>query len=268
MTPELLNRTFLEAFTPILIDDLLRYIIAAGGVYLLINIALAVRLARRKIRGVSPPKGQIRREILASLRTVVIFALSGAIVVLGAGYGVFHLYLDIGAYGWTYLVASTLLVIVLHDAYFYWAHRALHYPPLFRLAHKLHHKSNNPTPFTSFAFNSGEAVANALFAPLVLLVLPLHPLALLIFSWHMMLRNAVGHSGYELFPAGRDGRPKFDWLTTVTHHDLHHANARWNMGLYFTWWDRWMGTEHPDYHARFRDAVTPRTTDAPQARPA
>jgi sterol desaturase/sphingolipid hydroxylase (fatty acid hydroxylase superfamily) len=56
-------------------------------------------------------------------------------------------------------------------------------------------------------------------------------------------------------PARADGRPLFDWLTTTTHHDLHHAQAGWNYGLYFTWWDRLMGTEHPEYHARFAAAV-------------
>lgn len=31
------------------------------------------------------------------------------------------------------------------------------------------------------------------------------------------------------------------------------------MGLYFTWWDRWMRTEHPDYHERFAE-VAPRVS--------
>jgi sterol desaturase/sphingolipid hydroxylase (fatty acid hydroxylase superfamily) len=69
------------------------------------------------------------------------------------------------------------------------------------------------------------------------------------------VRNTIGHSGYELMPAGRDGRPLFDWVTSVTHHDLHHAYSEYNFGLYFTWWDRWMGTEHPEYHARFARAL-------------
>ncbi|MEO0917088.1 MAG: DUF2147 domain-containing protein, partial [Pseudomonadota bacterium] len=45
--------------------------------------------------------------------------------------------------------------------------------------------------------------------------------------------------------------------TTVTHHDLHHAHAGYNLGLYFTWWDRWMGTEHPNYHDEFRRVARP-----------
>jgi len=142
-------------------------------------------------------------------------------------------------------------MILLHDAWFYWTHRLIHYPPIFQWAHRLHHRSNNPTPFTALSFNLGEAAINAAYMPLLLLVVPLHPFTLVLFSWHMMLRNAVAHSGYELFPARADGRPVLDWLTTVTHHDLHHGTARYNMGLYFTWWDRWMGTEHPEYHAEF-----------------
>ena len=71
----------------------------------------------------------------------------------------------------------------------------------------------------------------------------------------MILRNAIGHCGYEIFPSTREGRPWFDWMTTVTHHDLHHAQAGWNFGFYFTFWDRLMGTEHPLYHEKFAEAV-------------
>ena len=44
--------------------------------------------------------------------------------------------------------------------------------------------------------------------------------------------------------ANAKGRPLIDWLTTTTHHDLHHAHSDSNFGLYFTWWDRWMGIEN------------------------
>ena len=44
--------------------------------------------------------------------------------------------------------------------------------------------------------------------------------------------------------------PLLRWAATVTHHDLHHADARGNYALYFTWWDRWLGTLHPAYDTR------------------
>ena len=76
-----------------------------------------------------------------------------------------------------------------------------------------------------------------------------------LFMLHQIVRNTLGHSGYELFPARADGRPLLPFLTTVTHHDLHHAQAGWNFGLYFTFWDRVMGTEHPQYLQKFAQAV-------------
>ncbi|MEX0337733.1 MAG: sterol desaturase family protein [Arenibacterium sp.] len=245
----------LKALASLYIDvfggDLLRYVLGAGGVYLIVNFALAKHLHRQKIRATDPPGGQVRREILASLRTVVIFALTGTVIAHGAHAGWMRVYPDLDTFGVAYVWLSVAALILLHDTWFYWTHRALHLPRLFRRMHRLHHRSVQPTPFTSYSFDWGEALVNAAFLPLILLVLPAHPLALFIFVTHMMLRNALGHCGYEVFPAGANNRPLFDWLTTVTHHDQHHACFGVNFGLYFTWWDRWMGTEHPDYHATF-----------------
>lgn len=167
------------------------------------------------------------------------------------------IYSDIAGYGWAYFTASTLGLIVLHDAWFYWTHRLMHYPPLFRRFHRLHHKSHQPTPFTSYSFDVGEAMVNPVYLPLVLLVILTHPLALFIFVSHMMLRNALAHCGYEIFPAKDDGTPLFGWMTTVTHHDMHHAHAGKNLGFYFTWWDRLMDTEHPNYIAAYQRVSTP-----------
>ena len=247
--------SFAGRYPGILAFDLARYVVGAGGVFLAINVALSRILARRRIRETAPPPGQIYREIRASLRTVLIFACFGTLIGIGAEAGVIPIYRDVAEYGLVWLVASAAIIIVAHDAWFYWSHRILHGRRLFRWFHRLHHRSHVPTPFASYSFDIGEAVLNAVFFPLILLVVPAHPIALLVFTAHMMLRNAVGHCGYEVFPAGRDGRPLFDWLTTVTHHDIHHETGRYNFGLYFTWWDRWMGSEHPNYLERFRNAA-------------
>ena len=113
----------------------------------------------------------------------------------------------------------------------------------------------NPSPFTAYSFDLGEAAINALFVPLWMIIVPTQWPVVGLFMLHQIVRNTIGHSGYELFPATRDGRPLLPWLTTVTHHDLHHAQAGWNYGLYFTHWDRWMGTENPQYMARFAQSV-------------
>ena len=76
-----------------------------------------------------------------------------------------------------------------------------------------------------------------------------------LFMLHMIGRNVIGHSGFELFPRGTAGHRVFGWLTTNTHHDLHHSADGINYGLYFTWWDRLAGTEHPEYREIFDHVV-------------
>jgi Delta7-sterol 5-desaturase len=54
--------------------------------------------------------------------------------------------------------------------------------------------------------------------------------------------------GAELHHAGFADHWFWGLFTTATHHDLHHSGGFGsNYGLYFTWWDRMMGTEHPRY---------------------
>lgn len=249
---QILGANYLRVFP----TDLVRYLIGAGGIYLIVNLVLARALAGRKIRAKSPDGRQMRREFAASMRTVAIFAFVGAAFVLG-GLQAGIISIDDGVHirGWLYFAFNLTALIVLHDAWFYWTHRLIHHPKLFRRCHRLHHKSHNPSPWTAYSFDTAEAVLNAIYLPIALLIVPTSAPALGLFLLHMILRNAVGHCGYELFPSRRDGRPLFGWMTTVTHHDLHHAQAGWNYGLYFTWWDRLMGTEHPLYHEKFATAI-------------
>jgi sterol desaturase/sphingolipid hydroxylase (fatty acid hydroxylase superfamily) len=146
-------------------------------------------------------------------------------------------------------------MIVAHDAYFYWAHRLSHHRRLFRWVHRRHHLSNNPSPFTAYSFDLPEALLMGSFVPLWVLVVPTSWVVVDLFVLHQIVRNTLLHCGIEVMPARRDGRPLFDWMTTTTHHDLHHGKVGWNFGLYFTWWDRWLGTEHPEYHRHFAAAV-------------
>jgi Delta7-sterol 5-desaturase len=244
---------FLQVWPIIFTIDFARYVLTAGLMALLL-VALAKRLAGRRIRVAGAPAGQVRSEILASMRTVLIFSLVGFTIHLGASHGVLRVYPSIADFGWTYFAASVLLSIVAQDAYFYWTHRAMHHPALFRLFHRRHHRSVAPTPWTAYSFDAPEAFVQAVFLPLFLLVVPMHPAAIFLFVTHMIVRNVVGHCGYELFPRSLADNRWLGWSNSVTHHDLHHETFRSNYGLYFTWWDRLMGTEHPEYRRRLRGA--------------
>ncbi|WP_071870619.1 sterol desaturase family protein [Atopomonas hussainii] len=237
-----------------LLHDIVKYLLFAGGLALLL-FCLRGRLAGRRIQMRRPQWADYRREILWSLCTASLFAVSSLVgIVWLAQQGVGQLYWQLSDYSAAYALGSLLLMIVAHDAYFYWAHRALHSRWLRRL-HVLHHCSRTPSPWAAYAFHPGEALTHVLFPILFAQLVPLHPFVLLLWSVHMIARNVVGHAGYELFPRVMLHSGWFNWLTTTTHHDLHHQNGRYNYGLYFTWWDRCCGTEHPQYAQRLAQAL-------------
>jgi len=229
--------------------DLARYLIAAGLAAAALRL-LGQRLEARRIRERAPPDRQRGSEIAASLRTALIFSLVGFGIQLGIQHGVLKAYSTVGERGWPYFAISLVLAIVAQDAYFYWTHRAMHHPALFRWFHRRHHRSVLPTPWTAYAFDVPEALVQALFLPLFLAAVPMHGLAVFLFLMHMIVRNVLGHSGYEFMPRSLAHSRAWGWLNSVTHHDLHHETFRWDYGLYFTWWDRLMGTEHPQYRER------------------
>jgi sterol desaturase/sphingolipid hydroxylase (fatty acid hydroxylase superfamily) len=235
--------------------DVARYVVFAVGVWLVLWVALKRALRNRKIRDATPPSRQLAVEFLVSLRSIAIFSTVGLSMFFLQEAGLLPGPAIAAGWGPAWAAASLVLMVCAHDAYFYWSHRLMHDPRWFRRMHRRHHRSHNPSPFSAYSFDVGEAAVMASFVPLWMIAVPTPWPVLGLFMLHQIVRNTLGHSGYELMPARRDGRPLFGFLTTVTHHDIHHAAAGWNYGLYFTWWDRMMGTEHPDYHARFARAV-------------
>lgn len=235
-----------DRFAAEAIFDVFQYLLAAGLTFLVLWVILRRRWAHRRIIAAYPETRHLRREFLLSLSTVLVFAFVGVLTALLYVAGWSRIYLDLAAYGWFYLVASVVVVLVLHDAYFYWTHRAMHSRRLYRFFHLAHHRSVNPSPWATYAFAPSEAFVQGLYLALIVPIVPLHPLAILAFIFIQVFRNAVGHSGFEVFPRRWRTAPILRWLNTNTHHHLHHMRGRGNYGLYFLWWDRWCGTEHPE----------------------
>jgi sterol desaturase/sphingolipid hydroxylase (fatty acid hydroxylase superfamily) len=232
-----------------------RYVIFTGGVWLLLWVLLGPLLAARKIRGERPPPRQMLSEFLFSLRSMVIFATVGVVMTYMSRAGLYPLTPLATGWGPAWFAASIVAGIMGLDAWFYWSHRLMHDPRLFRRFHRRHHKSNNPSPFTAYSFDVGEALILVAFPLLWPLVFPMHAQAMQWVMLYQIVTNTLLHSGLELMPARRDGRPMLDFIVTTTHHDLHHAQAGWNYAAWFTWWDRWMKTEHPHYYARYAEAA-------------
>lgn len=219
------------------------YFTAAGVAYLLFHVLLKRRLAAWQIRPREVARPSIRRDILYSLSSIVIFALVGVLSRELVLQGWTKVYFHIERHGWPYFWFSLCAMIVLHDTWFYWTHRLMHWRRLFPTMHRVHHLSHTPTPWSALAFHPTEAVVQAIVFPLAAMLLPLHPAVALLWLVYMIVINVWGHLGFELFPAGFRRHWLFRWHNTTTHHQ----HVKGNYSLYFNFWDRVMRTNHPDY---------------------
>ncbi len=184
----------------ILFIDFLRYALAAGAVWLAARVVLRRRLAGRRILDAQPAPGQLRREFTYSLSTVLIFAANGLLIRLLVQNGTLQVHADVARCDWARWWASLVPIVVAHDAWFYWTHRALHHRRWFRAVHGRHHASLHPTPWAAYAFHPGEALVQAAFLPLFLLLVPVRGAVIALFLLHRILRNTIGHCARELFP--------------------------------------------------------------------
>ena len=196
-------------------NDFLRYALAASALALLLKV-FAGWARRRKTQARLATSADVRREVLYSVSTITIFSLVGLGLYLGRDSGVFQLYLD--RVSWRVVIPEFVIMVLIHDAYFYWIHRAMHHPLLFRRFHRVHHLSRTPTPWAAYAFAPAEAVLEAGILPLVALVMPVSATAVFAFTTHMIIRNVMGHAGVELWPRWWLDWPVLRWITTTTHH--------------------------------------------------
>jgi ferredoxin-NADP reductase/sterol desaturase/sphingolipid hydroxylase (fatty acid hydroxylase superfamily) len=191
-----------------------------------------------------------QHDLKHTLVTLLIFAIMDVTLLHLQSKGYTFLYNNIEQYGWVYLVISFAIVLFLHDAFFYWTHRAMHHPKLYSFFHRVHHESTDPSPLTSGSFHPSEAVVENALQFILPFVMPLHFSVILAWQLFDIINNVLGHLGYELYPKGWVKMPILKYKTASTHHNMHHQLFNGNYALYFTWWDKWMGTEFKDYESR------------------
>ena len=200
----------------------------------------ARRLSRR-----DPTPDTIANEIRLSVISAFIYAAPAAVVLelWKAGGTAIYGGMPDGLVGWLWLPLSAFLYLFAQDTWFYFTHRLMHHPKLFKHTHAGHHRSVQPTPWASFSFDPIEAVSSAWLLPVMALVVPIHWAVAVLILMAMSLNSVFNHAGWEVYPKrwveGWWGRH----VITASHHNLHHTKFRGNYGLYFRFWDRVMGTD-------------------------
>jgi sterol desaturase/sphingolipid hydroxylase (fatty acid hydroxylase superfamily) len=98
--------------------------------------------------------------------------------------------------GFARFVLGLIAVPLWRDFHFYFAHRLLHFKPLYRFVHSLHHRNTDVEPFSGLCMHPVEQFYyfSCILPSVFLVASPFH------FVWngiHLLLSPAAAHSGWE-----------------------------------------------------------------------
>ncbi len=142
-----------------------------------------------------------------------------------------------GSTVWSILLFPLLLLW--QSLHFYFVHRLLHWKPLYKAFHSVHHRNVNPGPWSGMAMHPVE---HALYfsSLLIFLVVPSHPAHMIFMLNWQFLGAPSSHSGYEAIWV----KDKSRLVIGSFFLQLHHRYYECNYGGVEMPWDRWLGTFH------------------------
>jgi len=145
-------------------------------------------------------------------------------------------------------LAALMAVPIWRSVHFYFAHRLLHYTPLYQQVHSLHHRNTDIEPFSGLCMHPVEHLYYyACILPS--LIFHVSPFAFLWNGVHLLLSPAASHSGYE------------DHFQSDMFHYLHHRYFECNYaGSDAAFMDIFFGTFKGSFanHPTDKDGPKPR----------
>lgn len=141
---------------------------------------------------------------------------------------------------WYVTIGKLGVGILMFETVFYWAHRAQHEVSGFYKHHKIHHDFKQPLALTGGWGSVMDAVASTTLPGIVpIFFLDLHVYELWMWVTIHVYHSVYDHCGYD-FPFSPLQLIPFSGYAAA--HNFHHTHIMGNFGLYFQFWDEWMGT--------------------------
>jgi sterol desaturase/sphingolipid hydroxylase (fatty acid hydroxylase superfamily) len=115
-------------------------------------------------------------------------------------------------------LGKLFLMYLIVDVWFYWTHRLIHTPLLYKLIHKLHHRFKAPTAVASMYANPIEfCIGNLGGVVIGPVITNCHPYTAYFWTCFGLFSTGGSHSGYTFFDAKG--------------HDAHHEFFNYNFGV-------------------------------------
>ena len=153
-----------------------------------------------------------------------------------------------------YAVLLTLAVVYFRYFHFYFIHRLIHWKPLYKICHSLHHRNINVGPWSGLSMHPIEHIFyfSCVFFNWIVPSSPFHAIFNLL---HAGISPAVGHAGFHRMVVNGDTSVPSDSYF----HYLHHRLFTVNFGVEVFPLDWWFKTQHdgsPESLARIRGRTT------------
>lgn len=157
---------------------------------------------------------------------------------------------------WTKMLWQIALFFVMEDTFHYWVHRAMHYGPLYKYVHKVHHEYSAPFGLAAEYAHPLEVLIlglGTIGSPFLLCYFTrdLHIVTVYIWVTLRLFQAVDAHSGYD-FPISLHNWIPF-WAG-ADHHDYHHMSFLGCYSTSFRWWDFCLGTDKGYQRTRAREA--------------
>ena len=138
-----------------------------------------------------------------------------------------------------WFIMALILIPIWSAFHFYWVHRLLHVPFLYKRVHSLHHRNVNIGPWSGFAMHPVE---HFLYLSTLCIhwIVASHPIHLFFHIIYQGPGAAMTHTGYEDLLI----KDKRRLALGTFYHQLHHRYYECNYGNQEMPWDRWFGTFH------------------------
>jgi len=149
-------------------------------------------------------------------------------------------------FGWR-LGLDIAMIVLAFDLVLYVAHSVAHWPGVYGIAHRFHHRYREPKPLTLFALHPLETIGFASMWVAFLWLWDTHAIAIVVYAVFNTWFGLTAHLGVEPLPAKLRRTPIFAVFATSGFHAQHHMDISVNKGFYTTIWDRLFGTIDPTY---------------------
>lgn len=143
------------------------------------------------------------------------------------------------------IALQVAVFFVMEDTWHYWFHRCLHYGPLYKYIHKMHHTYSAPFGLAAEYASPIETMLlgfGVVGSPVIVLSITgdLHIITMYVWILLRLWQAIDAHSGYDFPWSLRHFLPVW---AGADHHDVHHEKFIGNYSSSFRWWDYCLDTE-------------------------